>query len=148
MSPVLPKLLPLFEPINDAHLQPVRSIESREGIQLLWEQGAKAEPHFEQLCLTLSIRSLSLTVAINHHHASVPDGVIPLPKSEEKGLVRSTLFIEGASHTLFKTNNINGTSQGIYRDHEAVEKFTPELTHALAVLGLYNHSQERRLKVS
>ncbi|MFZ1301921.1 MAG: hypothetical protein WAQ27_05125 [Candidatus Microsaccharimonas sp.] len=144
-SPILLNLVPAFEAAANRPYELQRHTDSNEGIQLLWQQGEHRWTHFEQLCLTLSRQSLSLTIAIDHHHN---DGDISyLQEQDRNHLIRSTMVITPSKHSLYETHRFNGLMTGIYENEEAISKFTPKLFHTLGSFGLLNTDSEA-LKVS
>lgn len=148
-SPILPLILPLFETIqyNDEY-KPNRIYQHKGDAQLLWEIGEPREDHFERMCLTLSKQTLSLTIALDHHHTfSTPD-IPTIPRAVQDQAVRSTFVIDSRSHTLFERHRSNATELGKYRGDEASARFSPELTHALAFMGLYGYGQMQHQEVS
>ncbi len=123
-SPFLPKLLPLLELNEDI---PVlrRISQSPEGLQILMNNGADHQSDYAQLCLTLTRRSLALTVATDYNLGK-----------RTNNISRSTLVIESKKHTDHVMHKFNGVTLGTYYDKDAIERFTPELEKTLRPLGL------------
>ena len=144
-SPILTVVTPLFETTNyHDEYRPKRITENNGDAQLLWETGEWQSPHFERLCLTLSRRMLSLTIALDHHHLSKSD----IPQVGQEQPLRSTMVINQDTHMLFESHRYNGVSLARLYNENAVERFTPKLTHNLAVIGLYGYGQDVQREVS
>ena len=147
-SPILPIILPLFETLNyQDDYYPSRVTEHNGDAQLLWETGEPHSSNFERLCLTLSKRTLSLTIALDHHHATNSLEIPVIPRSRFETAVRSSMVINTQSHSLYETSRNNGVLSGIHYENEAIDRFTPKLTHTLAFIGLYGYGQNIQQEV-
>jgi hypothetical protein len=148
-SSILSIVAPLFETVqyNDAY-SPQRISQHKEGLQLLWQIGERQSDNYEQICLTLSRKTLSLTVALDHRHNLSVSEVPVLPRSTLEIPSRSTIIINPQAQMLSETHRFNSVLLGTFYNEEAIARFTPELTHSLAVIGLYGYGQETEREVS
>lgn len=128
-SEFTPDLLPLLgaEP-KSLNLQ--RISDGPEYLQMLWQRELEQDAAFAQLCLTLSKKTLSLTVATNFNS-----------ENKAESTTRSSLVIEGISHTLHTTNKYSAFSLARVYGEDAVAQFRPVLDHTFTRLGL-NQSEE------
>jgi len=148
-SPILPIVAPLFETLNhQSDYYPNRVSEDGNYTQLFWNRGELRSGEFEAICLTLSRETLSLTVALDHRHGSRQSDIPVIPRPGLETPSRSSMYIDAYSHTLYETNPINAVLLGRHYEQEAITRFTPELTHALAILGLYGYGQAEQREVS
>lgn len=148
-SSILSTVLPLFNTLNYRdEYYPDRVSEQNEYTQLLWKKGELQKSEFEQICLTLSKATLSMTIALNHRHDSTSDGTPTLPRSVVAPRSNSSLVISTGSCELYETNPTNGVLLGNHYDIEAISRFRPELTHTLAIIGLYGYGQDMQREVS
>lgn len=130
-SPVLPIVTPLFDTLDYRDdYYPNRVSESDGYTQLLWKTGEQRNSNFEQVCLTLSRATLSMTIALANIRNS------------------SSMIIDADHHVLHETNRINGVLLGTHYDHEAISRFKPKLAHSLAAIGLYGYGQDMQREVS
>lgn len=129
-SPVLPIVTPLFTTLDYRdEYYPNRVSESDGYTQLFWKTGEQRYDNIEQVCLTLSRATLSMTIALSNTQSS------------------SSMIIDADHHILHETNQINGVLLGTHYDHEAISRFTPKLTHSLAAIGLYGYGQDMQRQV-
>jgi len=150
-SPVLPIVLPLFETLNyQDEYYPNRVTEHNGDAQLLWEAGKTQSGNFERLCLTLSRRTLNLTIALDHRHENNSFEIPVITHSNFDTPLRATMVIDGhtQTHSLYETNRNNGVLSSIYYENEAINHFTPKLIHSLATLSLYGYEQDEQQEVS
>jgi len=147
-SPILPIVLPLFETLHyQDDYYPSRVTEYNGDAQLLWETGELNSSNFERLCLTLSKQTLSLTIALDHRHTTDSLEIPVIPRTRFETAMRSSMVIGADSHSLYETNRNNGVLRGVHYENEAINRFTPELTHTLAFIGLYGYGQNSEQEV-
>ena len=147
-SPILSIVLPLFETLNyQDEYYPNRATEHNGDAQLLWETVESQGGEFERLCLTLSKRTLSLTIALDHRHSHSSLDIPVIPRSKYETPIRTTMVIDTRTHSLYETMKNNGVLSGVYYENEAITRFTPELSHSLAVLSLYGYGQDIQQEV-
>jgi hypothetical protein len=147
-SPILPIVVPLFNTLNyHDEYYPNRVSENDGYTQLLWKTGEQRYGNLEQVCLTLSRATLSMTIALSYSHDIDYDGIPKIHGSALNVQSSSSMVIDANSHTLHETNKINGVLLGTHYNHEAISRFTPKLTHHLAILGLYGYGQDIQLEV-
>ena len=148
-SPILPIITSLFETLHYRdEYYPDRVTEHNGDAQLLWETGEPRSNNFERLCLTLSKRTLSLTIALDHRHVNSSLEVPVIPRSSLETPMRTSMVINSQTHYLYETNRNNGVLSGTHYEDEAITRFTPELTHTLAFMGLYGYGQDAQQEVS
>jgi len=135
-SPILPIVIPLFFTPNQ---QPKRASERNGDAQVFWEVGEEPN-NFERLCLTLSRRTLSLTVALEHQHLH-NQPALRLGTNEHETAARTSMVINSQTHALYQSNRGNGVLMEPRYDQQAIGRFMPELTHTLATIGLYSSAQ-------
>ena len=141
-SPILPIIAPLFNTLDyQDEYSPNRVSENDGYTQLLWETEVSRCGNLEQICLTLSRATLSMTVALSHRHNNTFNSLPAIHDSALNTRRSSSLIMNADSHMLYETNQINGVLLGTYYDNEAISRFTPELTHCLAAIGLHGYGQ-------
>jgi len=147
-STILATIVPLFNTLNyQDEYYPNRVSEHNDYTQLLWKKGELQTGEFEQICLTLCKASLSMTIALSHRHDSKTDGVPILPNSSLNARISSSMLIDTQTHALYETNPINAVLLDSQYGNEAINRFTPQLTHSLAVIGLYGYGQDMQREV-
>lgn len=148
-STILATIVPLFNTLNyQDEYYPNRVSEHNDYTQLLWKKGELQTGEFEQICLTLSKASLSMTIALNHRHNTKTEGVPILPGSALNTRSSSSMLIDSNSQTRYETNPTNGVWVTLDGDRNPLDVFSSDLEHTLAVIGLNQFGQDALRRAS
>ena len=111
----MPTVVKLIEPIVDLS-KPGQS-------QQRWERGNRRSNNYEQLCITLAGKAV--TIAIEHVHPGT-----------QNTLLRATMQINSNRHELYLRSVSEARIGGAALGSRAVAMFLPTLQHSLRELGL------------